>query len=308
VDLKKQEDYCKNYLETEIFLELDEVVPIKLIVDDSREVVIEKNGEIVTFNIENKQNKRFQCLFMLRNCHLQNTALIGDGDLLLLDPIRLSLNKLNILAGTEVIVLHSTKFLYTIKNIFSANSRIYFIDVSGNLYYFNEVDKKLTQIGNNGICKYIVDFSVFKNFILTIENGTLYRTNLNDGNYIEIKNELTKNYEYFFSDNANLVFINKDDEISVANLVSLPNDTNNVQVKLKTFFKFENISKMASFCYFRNHIIFYNKDKRTIESVNIEDRSHKIMMEDFPEVNQFINNNDFLACILKDGVIYKLYC
>jgi len=287
---------------------MEDITPIKLIVDDKRVVVIEKNGEIVALNIENKQSKRHQCLFMLRNCHLQNTALIGDGDLLLLDPIRLSLNKLNILAGTEVIVLHSTKFLYTIKNIFSANSRIYFIDVSGNLYYFNEVDKKLTQIGNNGICKYIVDFAVFKNFILTIENNTLYRTNLNDGNYLEIKNEFTKNYEYFFADNANIIFINREDEISTVNLANQNNDANNVVVKLKSMFKYKGICKMSALAYFRNHIVFYNKDKKSIESVNIEDESHKVLAENFPEVNQFINNNDFLACILKDGVIYKLYC
>jgi len=261
---------------------------------------------------------------MLRNCHLSNTALIGDGDLLLLDPIRLSLNKLNIIAGTEVIVLHSTKFLYTIKNIFSANSRIYFIDVSGNLYYFNEVDKKLTQIGNNGICKYIIDFAIFKNYILTIENNTLYRTNLNDGNYIEIKNDFCKNYEYFFADNQNIIFITKDDEIQILNVnINTPsnkdsnsgslsgrgdNDGSKDYLKLKNSFKYDKISKMASVTYFRNNIIFYNKEKKSIESINLEDRSHKKMVENFPEVNMFINNNDFLACILKDGVIYKLYC
>jgi hypothetical protein len=60
--------------------------------------------------------------------------------------------------------------------------------------------------------------------------------------------------------------------------------------------------------YFRNHIIFYNKPSKSIESVNIDDGSHKVMVENFPDVNMFICNNDFLACISKEGVIYKLYC
>jgi len=359
----------QNFLNCEVFFNLDtinkDITPIKIICSNTTVVIIDKVGEIYSLDITSKNNKFYQCLFMLRNCHLSNSSIIGDGDLLLLDPIRLSLNKLNILAGTEVIVLHSSKFLYTIKNIFSANSRIYFIDVSGNLYYFNEVDKKLTQIGNNGICKYILDLAVYKNFLLTIENNTLYRTSLSDGNYIEIKNDYVKNYEYFFADNANVVFISKDDEIQILNFGSphlisnvdkqsstkivnnmniaiLTNEqaihsnssvnnrssfgtisnsqpvssTNIVgkingnanQLYLKNCFKYESISRMHSITYFRNHIVFYNIKTSSIESINIEDKSHKIMIENFPEISQFINNNDFLACILKNGVIYKLYC
>jgi hypothetical protein len=315
-----------NFLQTEVFLNLETenilsvtnstvITPLKLIVDDKQLVVIDKIGDLYAFSLETKKlMNNFQCLFMLRNCHLSNTALIGDGDLLLLDPIRLSLNKLNIIAGTEVIVLHSTKFLYTIKHIFSANSRIYFIDTSGNLYFFNEVDKKLTQIGNNSICKYIVDFAVYKNYILTIENNTLYRTNLNDGNYIEIKNDYCKNYEYFFADNANIIFISREDEISVTCL-NLNTPTNkdfdkafNDQLRLKKNIKFDKISKMNAVTYFRNHIVFYNKPMKTVESLSIEDGSHKVMVENFPDINMFICNNDFLACISKEGVIYKLYC
>jgi len=255
---------------------------------------------------------------MLRNCHLSNTALIGEGDLLLLDPIRLSLNKLNIIAGSEIIVLHSTKFLYQIKHIFSANSRIYFIDSSGNLYYFNETDKKLTQIGNNGICKYILDFAVQKNYLITIENtNLLYKTNLNDGNYSEIKSDFCKNYEYFFADNQYLIFITKDDEIQIVTLksysptnkdkVAIGNDTKD-QLILKESIKLPGISKHTAVCYFKNNIIYYNKEKMTIEAFNLEDKTNKKMAENFPELNMFICNSDFLACILKDGVIYKLYC
>lgn len=374
----------QTFLNCEAFFNLESIskdlTPIKIIASNSSVVIIDKIGEIYTIDLCSKSNKCFQCLFMLRNCHLQNSSIIGDGDLLLLDPIRLSLNKLNILAGTEVIVLHSSKFLYTIKNIFSANSRIYFIDVSGNLYYFNEVDKKLTQIGNNGICKYILDLAVHKNFLLTIENNTLYRTSLSDGNYVEIKNDYVKNYEYFFADNSNLIFISKEDDVqilsfgspcifsnnasdkqtstkNVANNIcfnslstdqvnlqseaavnlSLGNNANNNlrgsvanaisnsqpvsstnivgkingnanQLYLKSCFKWENISRMHAITYFRNHVVFYNIKTGSIESVNIEDRSHKVMIENFPEISQFINNNDFLACILKNGVIYKLYC
>ena len=35
---------------------------------------------------------------------------------------------------------------------------------------------------------------------------------------------------------------------------------------------------------------------------------NKILVENFPDVSLFINNHDCLACILKDGVIYKLFC
>jgi hypothetical protein len=304
-DLKMKEDLNKNFLRTEKFIELNNIVPIKIIADDKRIVIIDKVGEIYTFSLDNKISRNFQCLFMLRNCHLQNTVLIGDGDLLLLDPIRLSLNKLNIIAGTEVIVLHSTKFLYTIKHIFSANSKIYFIDVSGNLYSFNEGEKKLTQIGNNSICKYISDFGVHRNYLLTIENGTLYRTNLGDGNYLEIKNESCNKYDYFFTDNSNVVFI-YNDEIKVFTLNLNAKETE--QLKLKSTFNHDKISSHTAVTYFRNQIIYYNKETACIESLNLEDKSHKKLVENFAEINMFINNHDFLACILKDGVIFKLYC
>lgn len=313
-----------NY-QTEIFIDLDLekipsmtngsiIVPIKIIVDDTRVAIIDKIGDLYIFSIATRKLiNNFQCLFMLRNCHLNNTALIGDGDLLLLDPIRLSLNKLNIIAGTEVIVLHSTKFLYTIKQIFSANSRIYFIDTAGNLYYFNETDKKLTQIGNNSICKYIVDFAVHKNYLLTVENNTLYKTNLNDGNYIEIKNDYCRGYEYFFADNINIIFISKDDKVHITSLgPSSPKDREEGvfkdSLKHKKTLKFDKISQMGAVTYFRSHIVFYNREKKTIESLNIDDGSHKKMVENFPDVNMFICNSDFLSCVTRDGVIYKLYC
>ena len=304
-DLKMKEDLNKNYLKTEKFIELNNISPVKIIADDKRIVVIDKVGEIYTFSIDTKISRNFQCLFMLRNCHLQNTVLIGDGDLLLLDPIRLSLNKLNIIAGTEVIVLHSTKFLYTIKHIFSANSKIYFIDVSGNLYSFNEGEKKLTQIGNNSICKYITDYGVHRNYLLTIENGTLYRTNLGDGNYLEIKNENCSKYDNFFTDNSNVVFI-YNDEIKVLTLNLNAKEAE--QLKIKTTFSQDKISSHLAITYFRNQLIYYNKEKASIESLNLEDRVHKVLVENFADVNMFINNHDFLACILKNGVIFKLYC
>lgn len=301
-------DYKKSqtHYEVETFNELGNVQPIKVIADDKHVVIIDKLGEIHTFSLENKQTKNFQCLFMLRNCHLQNSIIIGDGDLLLLDPIRLSLNKLNLISGTEVIVLHSTKFLNTIKNIFSINSKIYFIDISGNLYSFNESEKKLTQIGNNNIFKHIVDYGVHKNFLLTIENGSLYRTSLSDGNYIEMKHEQCKNYEYFFCDNVNIIFITKDDEVNVYSMN--PNSKDNDQLKLKTSFKHKGITAGTAVTYFKNQIIYYNKDSKSIESVNVDDQTHNNLVNNFPKVNMFINNHDFMACILNEGVIYKLYC
>ena len=132
---------------------------------------------------------------------------MGDGDLVILDPIRLSLNKLNIITGTEVIMLHSLKFLSTIKHIFSSGTKLYFIDVSGNLYNFLESEKKIAQIGSSGICRYLIDGAIYKNFLYSIENNILYKTNLNDGSFVEVKNDYTHDYKYFFSDYVQLIFI-----------------------------------------------------------------------------------------------------
>ena len=95
--------------------------------------------------------------------------------------------------------------------------------------------------------------------------------------------------------------------VSSSNLVGKINGNVN-QLYLKSSFKYDSITRMHSITYFRNNIIFYNIKTYSIESINIEDKTHKVMVENFPEISQFINNNDFLACILKNGVIYKLYC
>lgn len=294
-----------NYLKIEKFYELDDsIIPTKLICDDRKLVIIDKVGELTRLDLESKLTDKYQCLFMLRNCHLNNSVLIGDGDLILLDPVRLSLNKLNILTGTEIIILHSVKFLASIKYLFTNNSKIYFIDTSGNLYNFNEFDKKIMQIGGNGLCKYIIDFSVHKNYLFTIEsNSSLYRTNLNDGIYKEYKNDYIKNYSHFLSDNQNLIFITKDDNV---NILVPTND----ELTLKKQFKLPKISKISAITLFKKQLIYYNKEKNSIESINIheEDLQPKILVENFGEVLSFINNNDCLACIIKDCVIYKLYC
>jgi len=294
-----------NYLKIEKFYELEEtIVPTKLICDDKKLVIIDKQGELNKLDIESKSTKKFQCLFMLRNCHLNNSVLIGDGDLILLDPVRLSLNKLNIITGTEIIILHSVKFLSSIKYLFTNNSKIYFIDISGNLYNFNEFDKKIMQIGGNGLCKYIIDFSVHKSYLFTIENNaSLYRTNLNDGIYKEFKTDYIKNYSHFLSDHQVVIFITKDDKVNIL----IPS---NDELTLKKQFKFDKISKFSAITLFKKHLIYYNQEKKTIESININDEEikPKVLVENFGDVLSFINNNDCLACIIKDCVIYKLYC
>ena len=290
----------------------------------------DKNGEINVINNlkdNNKSIKNFQCLFMLRNCHLPNSILVGDGELLILDPIRLSLNKLNINTGTEQIILHSLKFLFSIKHILQANSKIYFIDISGNLYNFNETEKKITQVGSSGICKYVIDFVTHRHFLFTIENTTLYRTNLSDGHYVEIKCEYVNNLKFFFADNTHVVFINNYDII----FLLVPDIAGEYKLQLLRKFKFENISKMSALTYFKNQLIFYNNENSSIECLNLKIESDKeivkieeskqnsnklenvfilkskIMTENFPKVSLFINNTECLGCILKDGAIYKLF-
>jgi hypothetical protein len=328
----------QKLLETESFIELEpDTNPVKIFADDKKVVLTDKKGELLIYDIESKSQRKFQCLFMLRNCHLHNTILVGDGDLVILDPIRLSLNKLNILTGSEVIILHSLKFLSTIKYIFSCNSKIYFVDITGSLFHFIESEKKISQVGNNGLCKYILDFAVHKNFLFTIENITLYKTNLADGNFVEIKNEYSSNYKYFFADNIYLIFINKEDEI----IMVKPEDT--LKFIKKIYHK--NISKAQAITYFKSHIIYYDQESKNIIGVNLDkekemkierkeneikceeckseqinkdedaemildppESSYKILARNFPDVSLFVNNHDCLACILKDGVIYKLFC
>ena len=293
----------------------NDIYPNKIVVSETQMVIIDKKGYINLFMINDDNNKNsipkdipintYQCLFILRNCHLMNTCLINEGDLLLLDPIRLSLNKLNIIAGTEVIILHSNKFLFTIKYIFSSNSKIYFIDVTGNLYYFNENDKKLSQIGINGICKYVNDLTIYKNFLLTIENNSIFKTDLKDGNFIEIPNEYCGNYEFFLCDNINVVFVTRNDEVVIYNF----DKANQDKLILIKKFEIEGIAKNDAVTFFRRYIIYYNISSKSIEGVNIDDSlNKKIFIRDFPDVNMFICNNDFLACILRNGVIYKLFC
>jgi hypothetical protein len=294
-------DAAEKFL-IEKFTEVTDINPIKMVLDDSKLVLFDKNGDLLTISLKDKGTKRFHCFFMLRNCHFQNTCLMGDGDLLILDPIRLSINKLNIINGTEIIVLHSLKFIYSIKTMFTNNSKIYLIDVTGNLYLFNESEKKVNQIGNNGVCKYINQFVTHKNYLFTIEGSCLYRTSLVDGNYIEIKNDFMAHTAYIFADNVYIVFVTKEDNI----YITVPSENT---LKLKKKFNYPGISQFNCITYFKNNLIVYRNETRTIECISLDgdELVSKTMIEDFPEVYFFVNNNDILACILKDGVIYKLY-
>jgi hypothetical protein len=291
-----------SFKEIEKFYEIEETSEINKIVSDNEKLVLfDKTGDIIRLNIEDKQFKRFQCLFMLRNCHYNNTCLMGDGELLILDPIRLSINKLNILTGTEVIILHSIKFIYSIKLMFATNTKIYFVDLNGNLYFLNEGDKKVSQLGNSGILKYISSYAVYRNHLLTIENYVMYKTNLNDGTFVEIKNEYLNNCHYFLSDGISLLLINKEDDIFLMTCVDN-------QLKLKQTYNYPGISKIGCLTFFKKTLIYYDYDNRRVEGICLENSELKkvVLIEDFPEISFFINNMEILSCILKDGVIYKL--
>jgi len=159
-------DSSKPFKDVEFFYDLGETIANKIICNDSKLVVIDKQGSLLTIDLKKSTAKHSDCRFMIRNCHISNLAILGDGNLLILDPIRLSLNKLNIINGSEIIILHSQKFLNTIKHLFTNGvSKIYLIDVNGNLFYFNEAEKKLVQIGNTNICKNLQKFALFKNFL-----------------------------------------------------------------------------------------------------------------------------------------------
>ena len=62
----------KYFLQVETFINLEtinkELTPIKIITSNTNVVIIDKLGEIYNIDIQNKSNKCFQCLFMLRNC------------------------------------------------------------------------------------------------------------------------------------------------------------------------------------------------------------------------------------------------
>ena len=77
---------------------------------------------------------------------------------------------------------------------------------------------------------------------------------------------------------------------------------------MKTKFKIEKFGPhLACFTLFKNYLVYYNKELRTIEGINLEDFSFKIFVSDFPNVSFFINNSKLLLAILRDGVIYTLY-
>ncbi len=276
----------------------NDIIPIKLICSKDTLAVIEKSGELYVFPFKNPAPKNLKCKFMLRNCHYQNSSIMDDGNLLILDSIRLSLNKLNIINGTEAVILHSQKFLYNLKYVFNTNSKIYFIDNSGTLHLFSENDKKIIQIGYPGICKFISDYAVHKNYLFTIENTSIFRTNLIDGIYVEFKVDI-KEYDYFFADCVQLVLVN-------GNEVKLYNPNDNCSIKSK--FKIDNFGPhLSCFALFKNYLVFYNNEHRTIEGINLSDFKRKVFVTEFPEVSFFINNTKILIAILKDGVIYTLY-
>jgi hypothetical protein len=289
-----------NDLET--FYELEDSCELNnIIIDENKLVLFDKSGDIIRLNITEKSIKRFQCLFMLRNCHYNNTCMMGEGELLILDPIRLSINKLNILSGTEVIILHSIKFIYSIKVMFATNTKVYFIDVNGNLYVLNENDKKVAQIGTTGMFKLISSFAIHRNYLFTVENYQMFKTNLNDGVFIEIKNDYLNNCQYFFSDGIYLLLINKDDDIFLMTCVDN-------QMKLKRRYHYSGISKISCITFFKKNLIYYDYEKRSVEGISLDNNelTANVLIDDFPEISFFINNMDILSCISKDGVIYKL--
>ena len=59
------------------------------------------------------------------------------------------------------------------------------------------------------------DYVVYKNYLFTVENTSIYRTDLKDGNFIEMYSEYCMSYEYFLCDNVYIVFITRKDEIAI---------------------------------------------------------------------------------------------
>ena len=293
--------YENAFSNLEVFYELGEAFANKIICNESKLVVIDKQGSLITIDLIKSTAKYSDCRFMIRNCHLSNLAILGDGNLLILDPIRLSLNKLNIINGSEIIILHSQKFLNTIKHLFTNGlSKVYLIDVSGNLFYFNEAEKKLVQIGNSNICKNLQKFAIYKHFLFVqLEEDTLLKINLNDGNYNDCKLGLISQSDYLFGNNKNLIIVN-----TKMNQVFMTDPTNEFYVEKLINYDFNHITSMT---LFKNYIVMYNSKTKNIEGINIDDGSCCILVKDFQEVFSFINNYECLACILKDGIIYTLY-
>ena len=291
----------KIFKNVETFYDLKETSANRIICNDQKLVVIDKQGSLLTIDLNQVTAKHSDCRFMIRNCQMSNLAILGDGNLLILDPIRLSLNKLNIINGSETIILHSQKFLNSIKYLFTNGvSKVYLIYVTGNLFYFNEAEKKLVQIGNTNICKNAQKFCLFKNYLFVhLEEDTLMKINLNDGDYNDVKLNLIKNSDYLYGDNVNFVIVNcKKNEI----LITDPND--NFSVKKSIFYDFKHISAVT---LFKNYLITYDNFTKNVVGINIDDGSVSDLVKDFPEIFLFVNNFDCLACILKDGVIYTLY-
>jgi len=246
-DLKENNNInaSKNNLKVEIFYDLNDKQVIKLICNEEMLIMIDKKGCLNKLSLTNQSIANFECKFMIRNCHINNLAILGEANLLILDPIRLSLNKLNIINGSEIIIIHSQKFLCTIKYLFTNGmSKIFLIDFSGTLFFYNDNEKKISQIGNSYICKDIEKYAIYKNFLLgQLNDNTILKININDGiNIEEIPCDYIKDCDYFLADNVNLILVkSKVNTIYVLN----PNDNFNLVKIIK--YDFSKINALTIF-------------------------------------------------------------
>ena len=142
----------------------------------------------------------------------------------------------------------------------------------------------------------------------------LYKTRLTDGNFVDVKADFFSNYEYLLSDNINIVVINRDDEVIVYDFDS--SNKNEECLREKKRFVVSEISKVDAIILFKRNVVFYRKNSKTIEGIDIDSNIQEdnkevepiIFVKDFPDINIFISNNEMLACIIRNGVIYKLFC
>lgn len=295
-------------------------LPLHLSCSENLLSVIDSIGKINTYSIEDgvvNYIKTLNCCFIIRNSNIQNIVMLENGDLILLDQIRLSLNKLNVLTGSEIVILHSNKFLFSISVVFTTNSRIYFVDISGNLFYFNEYDKKLTQIASNGICRCCFSFLACNDVLYCFECDYVYKIDLINGDVEQmILDDDVKDYIGVISNDEYVIFIKEEDTI-VVTIGCSSLDKNSFQV-VREFHQVKGVSSNSgnAMCLFRDWIIYYNSENKSILGFDIANGSHQILLSDFPSllsydsdviIQKFICNSETLCCILSNGVIYTLY-
>lgn len=304
----------KHPFKSDIFYELTHESnsnPIKLLCNDTYVTYSDDNNVLNVINISTLKVLKHKCIYHIMNCHLSIMAIQHQCDLVLLDPINKTMKTLNLATGVEKAICTSCKLITKVKTIFSVNLTIYLIDVDGNLSSFNQYDGNIIKRIAHDHFINMDTWAVHCNYLYAFQNGKLTKVDLSgDNGLYEVKlNNVSNNINQMYSNGIHIIIVNQDDEIHFLTPKNKPNQIERLEFDYKA--KIAGISKVKAKCFYKNHIIYYDEQIKSIISVNMNKEHGEFLklnnqVEDFPKILFFINNNCCLACITKNGSIYNL--